>query len=61
MGRRISDDVLDTFAVRGKASEVPGLIQARFGDVFDRLTLYTPYRTDPEAWGELLQGFRSPG
>jgi probable F420-dependent oxidoreductase len=61
MGRRISDDVLDTFAVRGKASEVPGLIQARFGDVFDRLTLYTPYRTDPESWGELLQGFKSQG
>ena len=61
MGRRISDDVLDAFAVRGKASEVPGLIKARFGDVFDRLTLYTPYRTDPEAWGELLASFKAQG
>jgi probable F420-dependent oxidoreductase len=61
MGRRVSDDVTDAFAVRGKVSEIPGLIMGRFGDVFDRLTLYTPYRTDPETWGEVLAGFKSQG
>jgi probable F420-dependent oxidoreductase len=59
MGRRISDDVLDAFAVAGKPDELPGLVEARFGDVVDRISFYAPYRADPERWGEVVAAFKS--
>jgi probable F420-dependent oxidoreductase len=43
MGRMISDDILDTFAVRGTPDELPSLLEKRFGDVIDRISLYMPY------------------
>jgi probable F420-dependent oxidoreductase len=43
MGRRIDDGVLDAFAVQGTPDEIPGLLQKRFGDIIDRVQLYTPY------------------
>jgi probable F420-dependent oxidoreductase len=46
MGRRIPDEVLDAFAVRGTPQEVPGELVRRFGDVIDRLSLYMPYEAD---------------
>ncbi|MGH9008558.1 MAG: TIGR03617 family F420-dependent LLM class oxidoreductase, partial [Acidimicrobiia bacterium] len=33
MGKVITDDILDAFAVRGSPSELPGLVMARFGDL----------------------------
>jgi probable F420-dependent oxidoreductase len=59
MGRRISDDVLDAFAVAGKPEELPGLVEARFGDMVDRISFYAPYRADPERWGEVVAAFKS--
>jgi probable F420-dependent oxidoreductase len=43
MGRRISDEVLDAFAVQGPPDEIPGLLQKRFGDIVDRIQFYMPY------------------
>src|SRR5487761_2713948 len=43
MGRRIPDEILETFAVRGTPEEIPGRLQGRFGDLIDRLSLYMPY------------------
>jgi probable F420-dependent oxidoreductase len=43
MGRRISDEILDAFAVKGTPEMIPGLLQRRFGDVVDRISLYIPY------------------
>ena len=45
MGRRIDDDVLDAFAVRGTPEQIAALLQERFGGVIDRVSLYMPYRT----------------
>jgi hypothetical protein len=59
MGNLISDDVLDAFAVRGEPEEIPKLILARYGDVMDRVTFYTPYKSDPERWKSVLAGFKS--
>jgi probable F420-dependent oxidoreductase len=59
MGRRINDDVLDAFAVAGKTDELPALVEARVGDVVDRITFYAPYRSDPERWGEVVAAFKS--
>ncbi len=46
MGALITDDVLDTFAVSGTAAEVAAGLRSRFGDVVDRISLYTPYELD---------------
>ena len=59
MGKVITDDILDAFAVRGAAGELPGLILGRYGDLVDRLSFYAPYRTEPESWAEVVAGFKA--
>ncbi|MGH8992246.1 MAG: LLM class F420-dependent oxidoreductase [Acidimicrobiia bacterium] len=59
MGRCITDEVLDAFAVVGKPGELPALVEARVGGVVDRISFYSPYRTDPERWGEVVAAFRA--
>jgi probable F420-dependent oxidoreductase len=59
MGKVITDDIVDAFAVRGSASEIPDLVLARFGDLVDRIAFYAPYRTDPEEWADVVAGFKS--
>ena len=50
MGRLITDDILDAFAVVADPGNVAkGLIQ-RFGDAVDRLSFYAPYSSDPDMW-----------
>ena len=61
MGTLITDDVVDAFAVRGEPEEIPKLILARYGDVIDRVTFYTPYKSDPDRWKAVLAGFKSAG
>ena len=59
MGKVVTDDILDAFAVRGTAAELPGLVLGRYGDLVDRLSFYAPYRTDPEAWADVVAGFKA--
>jgi probable F420-dependent oxidoreductase len=42
MGRRITDDMLETFAVKGSPAEVAIQLQDRFGDLVDRICLLMP-------------------
>ena len=58
MGRRISDEVLDAFAVQGSPDEVAGLLHARFADMIDRVSLYMPYH-DPGVVPRIVAGLRS--
>ena len=58
MGKVITDDILDVFAVRGSAADLPGLVMARYGDLVDRISFYAPYRTDPERWADVVAGFK---
>lgn len=57
MGRLISDDVLDAFAVRGEPGKIPALLGQRFGDVVDRISLYMPY-DDRGVASEIMAGLR---
>ncbi|HEX6313148.1 MAG TPA: LLM class F420-dependent oxidoreductase [Acidimicrobiia bacterium] len=59
MGELITDDVLETFAVVAEPEDVPRRMLARYGDVLDRISFYAPYRSDPERWSKVLEGFRS--
>jgi probable F420-dependent oxidoreductase len=46
MGKLITDDVLDAFAVSGSPAEVAATVQQRYGDIIDRISLYTPHAPD---------------
>ena len=59
MGKVITDDILDAFAVRGSAGDLPGLVTARYGDLVDRVSFYAPYRTDPEQWADVVAAFKA--
>jgi len=59
MGELIDDEMLEAFAVVAPLDEVPGRVVARFGDVIDRFSFYTPSRVAPERFKELLDGFRA--
>jgi probable F420-dependent oxidoreductase len=47
MGEAITDEVLDAFAVSGDAAGVAAGLTERFGDLVDRISLYTPYAVEP--------------
>ena len=61
MGSLIDDDVLDAFAVVAPPDEIAGRVRARYGDLVDRYSFYTPYVTDPEQWRRVLAGFKADG
>jgi probable F420-dependent oxidoreductase len=48
MGQLITDDVLNAFAIAGAPERVAAELLARFGDIVDRISLYTPYAPEPE-------------
>ena len=58
MGPLLDDDVLDAFAVVGPPAEVGAEVVRRYGDVLDRLTLYTPYDADPALMAEVAVSVR---
>ena len=57
MGELIDDEVVEAFAVVAPIDEVPAKVLARFGDLVDRFSFYTPYEVDAEHWRSLLAGF----
>jgi probable F420-dependent oxidoreductase len=59
MGELITDDILAEFAVVGEPEEIPKLMLERYGDVLDRISLYAPYRSDPDRWARVLAGFHA--
>jgi probable F420-dependent oxidoreductase len=59
MGELIEDEVLDAFAIVCPLDEVATQVTARFGDIVDRFSFYTPYKMDPADWKGVVAGFRS--
>jgi probable F420-dependent oxidoreductase len=58
MADAIDDDVLATFAVSGDAATVAGELRGRFGELIDRISLYTPYETGPADLAVVREGLR---
>ena len=57
----ISDEVLDTFAVRGAGGEqVAAELARRYGGLVSRVNLHAGLRADPERWAELAAALGSP-
>jgi Luciferase-like monooxygenase len=46
MGKLVTDEVLEAFAVSGNPAHVAAAVRQRFGDVVDRVSLYMPYEPD---------------
>jgi probable F420-dependent oxidoreductase len=58
MGTRITDEMLDTFAVVAPPDELADRILERWGGIADRVTFYTPYALDPEILAALVAALR---
>jgi probable F420-dependent oxidoreductase len=59
MGELIDDDVLAAFAVVAEPEDVAPRLAERYGDVVTRISLYTPYRSDPERWSAVITAITS--
>ena len=51
----ITDEILDAFAVVAEPERIAPELQARYGDVVQRLSFYAPYASDPARWAAVLQ------
>jgi probable F420-dependent oxidoreductase len=59
MGELVDDEVLATFAVTGEPEEIPAKLLDRYGDIVDRVSFYAPYKSDPERWSRVVEGFKA--
>jgi probable F420-dependent oxidoreductase len=59
MAGLIDDDVLNAFAVVAEPGGVAPEIQRRFGGLIDRVSFYSAYGIDAEAWDPILAGLRA--
>jgi len=60
MGAAIDDEVLHTFAVVAEPGAVAGELMRRYGDLFTRMSLYTPYAIDPEVTATIRTMLNAP-
>ena len=51
MGQRITDEMLEEFAVVAEPQQVPGVLKSRFGGLVDRLLCTFPFATEEERRG----------
>jgi probable F420-dependent oxidoreductase len=58
MGERITDEMLDAFAVVAPIDEVPDRVGERYGDLIDRYSFYTPYPLEPHRLSGILERFK---
>jgi probable F420-dependent oxidoreductase len=59
MGDAIDDDLLHLIAVVGDPGSAGAALVERWGDAYDRLSLYTPYKADAAVLAEVVHGVRS--
>jgi probable F420-dependent oxidoreductase len=55
MADLISDEILDEFAIVASPDEIPDALQARYGDVITRISLYLPYERNPALWEPVVR------
>ena len=58
MGREITDEMLETFAVVGRYDDIADKVKAKYAGVLDRVGFYLPYRpTDEAHWRPIVRAF----
>jgi probable F420-dependent oxidoreductase len=58
MGEKITDEMLDAFAVVGPLDDIPRLVGERYGDLVDRFSFYAPYRMETGELPKVLAKFK---
>lgn len=60
MPAMVNDDMLNEFAVTGTWAELPAIIQAKYGDMLDRVNYYLPYipGENEVGWQATIAGFK---
>ena len=58
MGNRISDEVLEEFAVVGPMNQIAAKIRTRVGDYADRVSFGVPYVGNAEYWADAVAALR---
>jgi probable F420-dependent oxidoreductase len=59
MGDLITPEVLEAFAVVGAPETVAPELHKRYGDVIQRISFYTPYKSDPERWARVISDLQA--
>jgi probable F420-dependent oxidoreductase len=59
MGNAINDEILNTFAVVAEPEGVAPELHTRYGDVIQRISFYTPYKTDPARWQSVINAVKA--
>lgn len=59
MGDRISPEILEAFAVVAEPTAVAAGLEARYGDIIQRISFYAPYAADPDMWLDVMGSLRS--
>jgi probable F420-dependent oxidoreductase len=59
IGDRVDDDLLHAMAVVGSPREVGAELEARYGQLASRITLYATYESDPAIWPAVLDAIGS--
>ncbi len=54
MGKLITDEILNTFAVVGEPEQIAPELLRRYGDVVQRVSFYAPYKSNPDRWRQVL-------
>lgn len=62
MPHLITDEMVDTFALRGSWQELPGLVVGKYSGLLDRVNYYFPFvpGQNDEGWRATISGFKSP-
>lgn len=60
MGREITDEMLDVYAVTARWDDVASRIRARYDGILDRVALYLPFRPDVDSdrWRRIVHAFQ---
>ncbi len=61
MADLIDEEILNAFAVVGSPEAIGPELQARYGDVIQRLSFYAPYKSDPKRWASVMANLKSGG
>ena len=58
MNALITDEIVDTFCISGRPEEIAPKMQARFGDIVQRVSVDSPLPLTPDQIQRVLTGFR---
>jgi probable F420-dependent oxidoreductase len=58
MGKLISDEMLEAFAIVGAPEQIAPAVQRRYGDILSRVSLYSSNKSEPPRWGPVMEALK---